>query len=251
MNSASRKSRQVRCLVLSSQPYRERDLILKCLSEQGELISVFAKGVQTSQSKNHQLCNPGSLTELEVFPGKEQAYSLMRGRLLKVFDGLYRSLEAQAANALLIELCTSLQPNLNPELYQGFLSFWNSLEEKREDPFLWASFVLAREIELAGYRPQVQSCMHCGSTKKIQAFSIEEGGFICLECNKELGLKAWNPLWLKALYALFYQKGAALKPEQFKRVDWKILFDWLVDWYGYYAEYQPRSVGFWKRIFKR
>lgn len=248
MNSAS-KSQKITALVLSSQPYREKDLILKCLSSQGEILSVFAKGVQSAQSKNHQLCNPGSLVELDVLAGSSGACSLIRGRLLKLFDGLYRSLDGQVANSLLIELLQSMQGT--EQIYQGFLSFWNALEDPKQEPFFWACFLMARLIEQAGYRPQVQSCISCGSTKKIQAFSIEQGGFICLECNKELGLKAWNPLWLKALYALFHPSKAQGQPENFLGVDWKVLFDWLVDWYAYYAQYQPRSFGFWKRISRR
>jgi DNA repair protein RecO len=233
-------------IVLSSQEYNERDLIVHLLNSK-EIYSIYCKGVRSMKSKNRRLTAPFSSVELQVTTSKNsQLKSLVSGRLLAAPLDLGSDLELSA-------LCFALRDCIErstfyPYYYPILQKFTAAaLAKNHREMYLWAASLLAWILQAEGIAPFVHGCVKCGSKKGIEAFSIQAGGFLCKDCNQSLypkksreELKSWRILF-------------AAKPEQFEGVLDQVKLDeedvlYLLAWYETYTHTELASLSFYRQV---
>mgnify|MGYP003300814802 CR=1 FL=1 len=58
--------------------------------------------------------------------------------------------------------------------------------KETKDIFHIPLIYIANVLKVVGYGFEVNQCVFCGSKKNIQAFSFDDGGFVCGDCLNEM-----------------------------------------------------------------
>jgi DNA repair protein RecO (recombination protein O) len=167
-----------RGVVLRTHKLGEADRIVTLLSRDHGKVRAVAKGIRKTRSRFGGRLEPPGHVELLLYQGREldivtQAETLDHfGALRDDYERLGRAVTMlEAADQLAMER----QPN--PRLYRMLVGALRTLAE-RDAPLVVPAFFL-KVLDLEGYRPEVDSCVACGTTEGLVAWAVEEGGLRC------------------------------------------------------------------------
>lgn len=172
----------MKVIILSKTPYKEKDVIFNAISED-KYFSFRARGVIDNKSPYVWLNNELTIADIEVSEDKRSKYlSLKEAKPISsslIGDGdlnylFSLSVIGEAANKMLDDD----EKHLMFPYIEGALK---SLKEKKDYKMVILIF-LANATKLAGAELNVDSCISCGSTSDIVAFSFADGGFYCRKC---------------------------------------------------------------------
>lgn len=180
-------------IVLKQHEYRENDSILTVLTKEYGKISLVSKGVKKMTSKNAVTSMPFVISEyIFDYLDDKTMFTVKNGSLVESNRHIQESLEKMNIAAVITEIVEKSIPqglfdeDTNEEIFT-LLTFSLRKLDSDTDNFLNLALFLAKMLEILGIAPIVDECAICGN-KKIQVICIEEGGFVCEECNKELSL---------------------------------------------------------------
>ncbi|MEW6567386.1 MAG: DNA repair protein RecO [Chloroflexota bacterium] len=212
-------SRRVRCLeynpfvpprdrlyrteavVLRRQDLGEADRLLTLYTPGRGKLRVVAKGVRLPRSRKAGHLELFTRVDLLVARGRELDV-VTQAEALQTYDGLRRDLVRFGHAAYAVELvdCFGVEEENRP-LYRLLTETLERLADG-EPPGTVLRFFELRLLELAGYRPQLFSCVSCNAEIRPQAqyFSGRDGGVLCPKCGS--GRKQAQPISLAALKVL-------------------------------------------------
>lgn len=179
-------------LLLKTQAYKETASIVTALTKEYGKVSLVAAGTNKMNSKN-----AGSLlpyTEAEItfsYAENKTMFRLLTAHTKNLYRYAHEDLKAQSALALCSEVTEEMLETPSEEasyLYDLLKNVYDMLNEKKEPLYVTALF-LSEILTIFGMRPNVEGCVYCAN-EKVYALSIEEGGFVCRDCAKKLGLLA-------------------------------------------------------------
>ena len=172
-----------RGLVLSNTTLNDSDIIMNVLSDEG-IISIKAKGVLKSNSKNRNVTEVGCFSIFHTIDRLNQKVHLLKNaESIKRFNSINTDLYKQAIYQCLLEGFLKSEINL-----ESAIKFVNLLE-KSINPYCLYSLYLCYILKQSGCSIIVDECCICNSTSKLFGVSISDGGFICKDCfdmNKHL-----------------------------------------------------------------
>ncbi len=177
-------------IILSSQDYRESDALIRVLSIDKGLLTFVAKGLNKINSKNRMGALPygKSLFFYDEKEGKD-IQSLQTAQSLINRYKIHEDLEKSTLASFVVECADTLLKHEQDitilEDSYHFIDRMFDLIEKTESYAHIIIISLSHFLELFGIQPYVDACVSCGSTK-INSISIEEGGFICHNCQHEV-----------------------------------------------------------------
>ena len=237
---------EVEGIVLSCLEYREKDALVYFASTHG-LQTIYARGIQSSTSKNKRLCNPFSKVKLTL-DHKEgrQMDVLIRGELLAYYYEIQEDLVAQSVCFVLRDCLSRVQ--MDATLYQYLLSCWMAFQSKSDEAYVYACLCLAYALKIEGIAPFVQGCIRCHSKKQLETVSLKDGGFLCKACNHQY--LAWPLQELKKFRGLFIVQPEVV--EAFCSIYTYSLLDFLflAKWYEHYEHLELASIQFLRSISK-
>jgi DNA repair protein RecO (recombination protein O) len=177
-----------RALVLHVFPYGDTSKILRLLSPDHGLRSVIAKGARRPKSRYGGVLEPFTEGEALFFLREGRDLHTLSGfSLLRSRQGIGRHLAAFAGASLIAELALhSATEEPHPELFD-FLSV--TFDTLAFEPHPHAATPLAAVwaiVALLGFRPQLESCVHCGrrfDEDEVTRFDVEAGGSVCRGCR--------------------------------------------------------------------
>ena len=177
-------------IVLSSTPYREADALIQVFSWDYGLMTFIAKGLQKINSKNRLICLPYGEAEYQFDLKDDSNLQLLHeGQILQSNHTIHDHLEKSSLAALLVELSVLLVRNETEpaatQAYYDYLKETFRLIAASDKHTHLIVYVLIQFLNTYGIAPQVDGCVLCGSTQ-VNSISLEEGGFICKDCQKEL-----------------------------------------------------------------
>ncbi len=179
-----------RVIVLSQSDYQENDAIIKAFSYDYGLMSFVAKGIRKINSKNRSICMPFAISEFQ-FNLKESSslQSLLNGQIIVTNHRLHDDLSKYAIASLWTELLgMSLEGEsdeaLIHDLFENTITLFKLIEES-DNYAAFILFMLANFLDRTGFAPHVDSCVVCDASK-VNSLSIEEGGFVCSDCQMHL-----------------------------------------------------------------
>jgi DNA repair protein RecO (recombination protein O) len=238
-------------IILNLSDYKEHDALIKTLSQTHGLMTFIAKGLMKPESKNTAACQPFSEASL--------TYDHQEGRGLQVLHSasminshrkLREDLSNQTVMAVLVELCQNVlddnyDPHLSLEVTQTLRVAMDGLENT-DKPLNVLVFFMVRALEWLGIEPQVDECTVCGDTK-INSISMDEGGFVCSDCQKELQ----SPLFTaEFLYAFRIVNKVNLTNVQrylsYQAPTWELI-DYLYDFMAFHGNLTLKSWAFLKK----
>lgn len=241
------KEDEVTGLVLQVQDYKDADGIIRLLTPDDGLLSIYARGVQKETSKNRRLALPFSEVRLQYLPqySKDLLY-LSRGASTAYYHRINDSLVHQSVCFVLRDLIHD--ENLYPGIFQDVQRLWQAFDAgDASEGYLMACLILAFLIRKMGIEPDFSGCVECGRTDHLVTLSKEEGGLICKEHLTEQ-MQIIPAKRLQALRALFragHQNIPVLK-EHFHYDLKDFLF--LCSWMEYHMDRSWASIRFLETI---
>lgn len=180
---------ELKVIVLSQTDYKEADALVKVFSSTFGLQTFVAKGLSKINSKNRLGCLTYN-TSLFHFDINEvhSLQVLQTADCLKNRYEITESIEKSSIASLLSELTELLLRNESESdfLEDYFIQLEQILDDiaKTDHHAHLLAYILIQFMNHYGIAPMVDGCVLCGSTK-VNSISIEEGGYICQDCQKE------------------------------------------------------------------
>jgi DNA repair protein RecO (recombination protein O) len=173
-------------IVLRSLRFSEADRILHLYTSERGRIGAIAKGVRKTKSRFGARLEPLSHVELMLHEGAGELQTVTGVDLLDSHrrtreDGYKLNVGLIGAEAMLRLFG---EPEPSPRAFTALARFLEALDleteqakEPQTDPLV-LSFQL-KLLWVAGYLPHLTSCVECGATGDLVAFSARAGGAVC------------------------------------------------------------------------
>lgn len=237
-------------VVLRRQDLGEADRLLTLYTPGRGKLRVVAKGVRLPRSRKAGHLELFTRVDVLVARGRDLDV-VTQAEALETFEGLRDDLLRFGHAAYAVELvdCFAVEEENRP-LYRLLTETLERLADGQEAPAVIRFFEL-RLLELAGYRPQLFSCVGCGEDIRPQAqyFSSREGGVLCPQCGP--GRKFSLPMSLAALKVLRhfqrsnYAAVAAVRVSQKTELEVQRLME---EYLTHLLERRLHTPGFLKRV---
>lgn len=184
-------TKETEAIVLDCTEHGESDVIVTLFCQDVGRLSAIAKGAKKSKKR--------FVNKLEFFSFLHITYQQKANRSLAFlveadlhtsFLHIRQDLELYSSASVIREfLLIGIREN-EPDLHIFRLSLWalHNLDQK-QPPMTVLSLFLIRFYDYVGYRPDLQTCAHCGSpvtTQNSYTFDTASGRLICSVCNPHL-----------------------------------------------------------------
>lgn len=180
--------------VIKTNDVKDNDVILSVYTKDYGIVSLYARGIKKSTSKNAFACQLFDYSEFMIDMNQMKSMQLLKtATLKKEFLGIRSDYDRLALASVVIELAGYLEEDNIFDLLDVTLKLLDSHKE----PFTVFNLFVVRYLDLLGLSPEVDGCVLCGDTRNIETVSVSDGGFLCRNCNKQLHLKPRDAGFLK------------------------------------------------------
>ncbi|HHT26042.1 MAG TPA: DNA repair protein RecO [Firmicutes bacterium] len=184
---------RVEGLVLRTKELGEADRIVTLLTKQQGKIRTAARGARRGRSALSAVCQPFAHGSYLIYMSKRSLHSINQGELVRPFRRLREDLVCLAYAAYFAELTDLCLPEEEPNdtVFDLLSTAFNWLEQGTGRFAVFARWFELHLIDLVGFRPELESCIHCRSglnpnlTAASLGFSIDGGGIVCNDCISE------------------------------------------------------------------
>ena len=160
-------------VVLSITPYKESSAMVHLLSKEYGLLRFVLQGFYKPTSKMQSLGIPFSQVEYRTDYKENRLLKAYGGQLLESYADVRSDYDWLLMMSLVSELIVDHFDNdYKEELYRQMVDNLKGLDLKK------ILKLLVRIIAMAGLHPYLLGCVVCDD-HRINAFSIEEGGYTC------------------------------------------------------------------------
>jgi DNA repair protein RecO (recombination protein O) len=174
-------------LIVRETDYRENDKILTVLTKELGKISICARGVRNSRSKNASSVRFLCYSEFVISGGTNNFYYMNQCTLIQSFykiseDVVKLSLATyvgQLASEVIPECCDS-----GESLSLILNTFYALANTDKDLSIIKAAFELRLMAE-QGYMPSLEGCSDCGQITNPVYFDLSSGVIRCSECGKK------------------------------------------------------------------
>ena len=177
---------RVEAVVLRHSNWGEADRMLGVYSRERGRLRVVAKGARKLLSRKAGHLEPFTQVALLLAKGRDM-WIVTQAETVNAFLTLREDLVRTGYAAYVVELLDrfTYDEGENRALYHLLVDTLTRIDVE-EDAFLAVRYYEVRLLDLVGFRPQLQTCVHCN--REIQAedqfFSAELGGVLCPNCGK-------------------------------------------------------------------
>ncbi|MDW7669031.1 MAG: DNA repair protein RecO [Bacillota bacterium] len=169
-------------IILKEVEYKDYHKIIHGFSRDNGKISFLARNARKPRNKNISPLKIFSYVDVVLYKGKGLPIlnnSEIINNFYKINDDynkyIYACYIAELLNNIVIE-----EPN--EKIFEMVLKFFTLIEKYKDISNLVTGFEL-KLISILGFRPQLSLCVSCQS-KKYKTFSINQGGLICSNCQR-------------------------------------------------------------------
>ena len=178
------KKEEVVCLgiVLKTQSYKESDALVTVYFKDYGKMTLIARGVKKLKSKNASACQSLTLSEFTFIP-RNGLSTLIKASSVDFYRYLKEDIELEAYASYFMEFVLR-----NEEENQPDLDVFNHLKEALDalnhgyPPQLVYLLYNAYILKRCGVALQVDGYVRCLRQNRIAGLSLEDGGFVCLDC---------------------------------------------------------------------
>jgi DNA repair protein RecO (recombination protein O) len=180
------KTHKTEAIVLRSMRFSEADRILHLYTSHRGRIGAIAKGVRKTKSRFGARLEPLSHVELMLHEGAGELQTITGVELLRSHRAAREDPYRLNVGLIGAEAMLRLfgEPEANERAFGALARFLDLLDEAPPaetrpalDP-LALSFQL-KLLWLSGYLPHLTTCVECGATGELLAFSPRAGGAVC------------------------------------------------------------------------
>ncbi len=186
--------------VLQKLPFKERDLIVKLLSDKGSLMSVvFYGGRGGGSKKKSSLIEVGHCLNIQLRRSRRPGVELLTakewtlkwaGHELRNHHMAFYLMTFYFETILKLGLDTNLDEDVTEHkdiyvlLSNALFYLEKEIQQKRFNLYAHMNIFLSKLIYQLGILPELDNCFHCGKqlTKNF-IFDVQNGGFSCCHNN--------------------------------------------------------------------
>ncbi len=176
-----------RGIVLRTHKLGEADRILVLLTAEHGKVRCVAKGVRKPTSRFGGRVEPLAHVSVLLREGRSLD-QVNQAETIDHFRPLREDLERLGQAMAMVEAIDQVAPEREPDVrrYQMLLGALRTLAA-RPAPLLVPAFFL-KLLAAEGMRPELDSCVSCGSPGPLVAFDVDAGGALCRNCRRGLPL---------------------------------------------------------------
>jgi len=194
--------KKVEGIVLRTVDYGENNKIITLLSAHYGKVAVMARGARKPQSPLRAVSQPFTYGSYLLMIGDKGMGTAAQAEVLDSFREIREDLIKSAYAAYLAELADRFTEEREPS--QGMFLLLHTLFTyiaDGKDPEVLARLCEVKVLDLAGIRPELHQCAHCGRPLQTSIrFSLALGGPLCGECHGADERAVWmKPVTLKLL----------------------------------------------------
>lgn len=206
----SRESRYYRAhgIVLRTYKLGEADRVVVLVTPERGMVRAVAKGVRKTRSKFGSRLEPMSHVALQIHEGRSELHLITQVETVDHFRPIREDLDRLAKAISMLEAVdqVALPGEPAPDLYRMLLGALRTLAD--QDSALVAAGFFLKLLALEGTGPFVRSCVVCDETESLVAFSAGDGGLVCRDHRRGMGVSPEAVALLQQV--LGGQLGAAL-----------------------------------------
>ncbi len=236
---------KIKGIVLSSYDYAEYDKIVKILSYEKGIITIFANGVCKLKSKNKFSLGILSVSEFEIFWKTKGISKLKRGILIKSGYLISQNYYGYLLVIMILEIIdqTTFTNDNHMQIYtfleETLLKWdWDSLKQK-------IAFIAYKCLEYNGSKFDLNNCYYCHTKNNIKAFLYDKNAFICWYClnQRKINKKKYNDNieFLKLIYNWNSIDNLTTAIEFSTKVHYKVIDDF----FNFIILFYKNSLGFY------
>lgn len=171
-------------IIIKTMDYGETNKIVTIFSKRFGKFTAMARGAKKPRSRMASVAQPFILGEFFVYMNRGMG-TLQQGEIIDSFRKIHEDIEKTAYTAYITELTEKLLDDKSPdgELYEQYYLTLKWIDENEESDIP----IMMYELKLftkGGFAPVLNRCSNCGNTNDLIAFSLAEGGLLCLNCKQ-------------------------------------------------------------------
>jgi len=174
---------RVEGIVIRSMDYGESNKIVTLLTKTNGKAGVLIRGAKKVKSRHSSLAQPFTHGEYQFFRSSGLG-TLNHGEIITAHHDLRMQLDLSAYASYAAELTDRA---IQEEEASGFLfeqlnACYTALEEGKDCAIVIHLYEM-RILDLAGYSPMLEECLHCGNRVGPFKLSPGAGGVLCSRCE--------------------------------------------------------------------
>jgi DNA repair protein RecO (recombination protein O) len=176
---------RVEGIVIRSMDYGEGNKIVTLFTREIGKVGVMARGAKKLKSR-HAAATQLFTYGIYSFYKNGQLGSLNSADIEDAHQKLREDLHLSAYSAYLMELIdrTVGDQETNEALFEQLKATLNALREGK-DPAILLHIIEMKALALAGYMPELSSCVSCGNAAGEMVISARLGGVLCNNCKRQ------------------------------------------------------------------
>lgn len=176
----------VKGIVLACEPRRENDKLVWVLTDQGQIIRLYASGARRSVSRLRVSTEPFVYSEFEIYESRN-GFALDEAAVLDQFFGLRANIASYALAGYFSQLITKVfSETVDEDIFSVLHTALKALENGGMDPVFIKPIFEFKVSQYSGWCPSVTECA-CGGKEACEVwFSISSGGYFCDKCNASM-----------------------------------------------------------------
>lgn len=167
-------------IVLRQVDYKDNDYILKILTTNNQLFSLYAKGVKKATSKNSYGCSLFAQS-MFVYEQKDNKLPyLITATTQKIYKHIFQDYDRMICASVIANIMEEILTQENNVSYPSFnvlQQYFQALEDNADLTTIMAVY-LANVLKFLGIELSVDGCAVCNNTS-VAGISIAAGGFVC------------------------------------------------------------------------
>jgi len=173
----------VRGLVLRVTNYNDHDALLSVLTHGHGKLTVKARGLRRKNSPLVASCQLLAYSEFTLFEYRGM-YTINEAYVIELFQAIRSDLQLLSLGTYFAQvsdvLCQEDIPN--PELLSLVLNCFHAVTKLNRTEALVKAVFEMRAVCIAGYTPNLDACVFCGSDLQLQ-FDVKSGHLVCGRCS--------------------------------------------------------------------
>lgn len=179
------RSFRAEAVVLNHRDWGEADRLVTLYTRQRGKLRAVVKGARKTRSRKAGHLQPFTHVVLQLATGRGP-FIVTQVETVNAFGPIREDLTLTGQAAYIVELLhrfTYDEEETNSAIFRLLTESLDRLA-RGDDTWLVARYYEMRLLDYLGFRPQLQTCLHCGDPLEPvnQFFSGSEGGIICPEC---------------------------------------------------------------------
>lgn len=204
------RSFRAEAIVLNHKDWGEADRLVTLYTRHRGKLRAIVKGARKTRSRKAGHLQPFTHVTLQLATARGP-FIITQADTINAFTPIREDLNLTGQAAYLAELLQRFsydEEEANSAIFRLLTESLGHLVSG-EDPWLVARYYEMRLLDYLGFRPQLQTCIHCGTPLEPvdQFFSGGEGGIICPDCATPYA--ALRPVKMETLkYLRHFQRSS-------------------------------------------